>query len=130
VASASERPGETGQLVFEGATAAAVIAAHPRDEPVAPSKRTELSAPPALDELVLSLLARDPTARPQSADELRRRLRALPLEKRWDADRAHAWWNIHVPELVERATAMCGPDSHDTAPPGRERQAPRMVVRS
>jgi serine/threonine protein kinase len=105
----------TGQLVFEGQTAAAVIAAHIRDRPVPPSRRTNLPISPELDALVMRCLSKNPDDRPQSADELKRLLAELPLETPWTQDRAHAWWLVHLPELVEQATRACGPDSNVAA---------------
>ena len=114
----------TGRLVFEGATAAAVVAAHIRDKPVPPSKRTELPIPPELEALVMRCLSKNPDERPQTADELHRLLAAVPLPERWTQERAHDWWLQHLPELVDRATEACGPDSRMTVPPKRRRPEP------
>ncbi len=54
--------------------------------------------PDELAAIVLACLEKDPDRRPQSADELRRRLDACPLE-RWDDERARAWWREHQHEL-------------------------------
>jgi eukaryotic-like serine/threonine-protein kinase len=114
----------TGQLVFEAETSAAMIAAHIRDQPVPPSQRTELAIPPALDEIVLACLAKDPKDRPQSAEELQHRLNEVPLDATWNQERGRAWWSVHVPNLVERACATCGSAN---VPMPRQRPAP--VVR-
>jgi len=117
----------TGQLVFEGETAAAVIAAHIRDQPVAPSQRSELPIPPELDAVVLACLAKDPADRPQTAEELKELLNEIPLEPPWSQKRAMAWWSVHVPHLVERACEACGHADHahaHTPAPLRRRPAP------
>jgi hypothetical protein len=46
-----------------------------------------------LEALVLELLAKDPAARPASAGELARRLKALETPDAWDGDVAAAWWD-------------------------------------
>jgi eukaryotic-like serine/threonine-protein kinase len=90
----------TGRLVFEAETAAAMMTAHIRDDPAPPSRRTELAIPPELDALVLACLAKDPAARPQTADELRDRLAAIPLAAAWTQARARAWWDAHEPDVL------------------------------
>jgi serine/threonine protein kinase len=52
------------------------------------------SLPPALDELLLRCLEKDPARRP-GAYELRRSLLALPLTQPWTKERAAAWWREH-----------------------------------
>jgi serine/threonine protein kinase len=114
----------TGELVFHGETAAAVMAAHIRDKPVPPSRRTELPIPPELEAIVMDCLAKDPNDRPQTAEELQRRLVEVPLATPWNQDRAQAWWSTHVPHLVQRACANCGKDDPDAAPAVRRRPNP------
>jgi serine/threonine-protein kinase len=114
----------TGRLVFDAGTPAAMMAAHLRDEPVAPSQRGELPIPPALDAIVLACLSKDPEARPQSAGELAQRLAAVPLEHAWTAERAESWWRTHLPDIVTRARSAA------TRPtPDAMRRRPRPVVR-
>jgi serine/threonine protein kinase len=60
----------TGHLVFEGTTAIQMIARHLHDAPVPPSQRSELPVPAALDQLVLTCLAKKPQDRPPSAAAL------------------------------------------------------------
>jgi eukaryotic-like serine/threonine-protein kinase len=114
----------TGQLVFGGETAAAVMAAHIRDKPPAPSKRTELPIPPELEAIVMACLAKDPAERPQTADELRRRLSEVPLAAPWNQERAEAWWGSHVPDLVSRAHCLCNEPLAAEAAPVRRRPNP------
>ncbi|MBA3500834.1 MAG: protein kinase [Deltaproteobacteria bacterium] len=115
----------TGQLVFEAETSAGMIAAHIRDQPLAPSQRTELLIPPELDALVLACLAKNPADRPQTAEELQDRLNEVPLEMPWSQKRALPWWSIHVPDLVERACQTCNrSELAETPAPTRRRPAP------
>jgi len=51
----------------------------------------------ALDQLVLSCLAKDPAERPQSARELSRRLAEVDGASAWTQDRAREWWATHQP---------------------------------
>lgn len=96
----------TGTTVFSGDTAAAVLAAHIRDQPEPPSRRTEVPFPKELEDIILSLLAKDPDARPQSAEELSRLLAAVPLPA-WTPQRANAWWRAHVPDILTSARSSC-----------------------
>ena len=65
----------TGEPPFPGDDAVAIIGRHLNAKPVAPSRhRPEIS--PALDRLVLELLAKSPDERPQSAAEARRAIEA------------------------------------------------------
>jgi hypothetical protein len=71
---------------------------HVKDDPIPPSKRTELDVPPELDELVLACLSKNRDLRPANGEELGRRLAALHLEEKWTQDRARSWWETHVPD--------------------------------
>jgi serine/threonine-protein kinase len=88
----------TGQLVFDGRNPAEVMNRHVKDEPIPPSKRTELEVPPELDELVLSCLEKRPEMRPANGEELFARLDALAFETEWTQERARRWWDTHVPD--------------------------------
>ncbi len=72
---------------------------HANAEPVAPSERSELEIPPALDRVILSCLAKLPEDRPQSAAELSRLL-ADAVPATWSEERAHRWWDRHHPESL------------------------------
>jgi eukaryotic-like serine/threonine-protein kinase len=87
----------TGQLVFDAETPMAMLLHHASTPPLPPSARTELSIPEALDQLVLSCLAKDPAERPQSAKELSRRLTEVAGARTWTDDRARDWWAMHQP---------------------------------
>jgi serine/threonine-protein kinase len=98
----------TGQLVFEGGNSMQQILRHAHDIPVPPSHRSELNIPPALDEVILATLAKNPDDRPRSAAELSRRLlAAIPESERWTEERAGHWWERHHPESVRPAPTCC-----------------------
>jgi serine/threonine-protein kinase len=85
----------TGQQVFTADTSMGLILHHARSEPVPPSRRVERPIPPALEQVVLACLAKDPAARPQTALELSRSLGELQCEGSWTNERAKAWWEHH-----------------------------------
>ncbi|MGC4081001.1 MAG: serine/threonine-protein kinase [Vicinamibacterales bacterium] len=90
----------TGELVFEADTPMKMFVEHLQSEPVPPSMRGELPIPAALDQLVLLCLAKDPIDRPQSIDDVVRRLDAIPLTKTWTNATARQWWNTHLVDLA------------------------------
>lgn len=69
----------TGRPPFVSDDAVAVISQHLNAQPVSPS-RYNAEIPQALDALVLRLLAKDHTERPENADAVRRALKAIPAE--------------------------------------------------
>ncbi len=89
----------TGQPVFTAETPMGLLLQHAQTPPTAPSARTDLPIPRALDDLVLSCLAKDPANRPQSARELSLRLAEVEGASAWTQDRAREWWTTHQPAL-------------------------------
>jgi serine/threonine-protein kinase len=87
----------TGELVFTADTSMGLLMHHIHTPPVPPSSRSEVPIPPALDQLVLSCLAKDPADRPQSARELSLRLSEVEGAAGWTQDRARDWWVTHRP---------------------------------
>lgn len=85
----------TGRHVFEEETQAAVIVAHTKEEPLAPSQCSELDIPTQLDVLILECLAKAPEDRPRTAEELALRLGEVEVVRPWTADRAADWWQLH-----------------------------------
>jgi eukaryotic-like serine/threonine-protein kinase len=85
----------TGQFVFTADTAMGLLVQHAEAAPTPPSARTDRPIPKALDDLVLSCLAKDPADRPQSAKELSLRLGELESATSWTQDRAREWWSVH-----------------------------------
>jgi serine/threonine protein kinase len=93
----------TGELVFTADTPLALLIHHAHTPPTPPSARTELPIPAALDQLVLSCLAKDPADRPQTARELLRRLAAVDGANAWTEDRARDWWAQYQPPVDRQA---------------------------
>jgi eukaryotic-like serine/threonine-protein kinase len=89
----------TGKLVFTAETPMGLLLQHAQAQPTPPSARTDRPIPRALDDLVLSCLAKDPAKRPQSARELSLRLAELEGASAWTQDRAREWWGTHQPTV-------------------------------
>jgi serine/threonine-protein kinase len=61
----------TGQLPFQAASFIAVLAKHMTETPISPAqRRPDLALPPAIVDLCLRLLHKDPAHRPQTASEV------------------------------------------------------------
>ena len=91
----------TGQFVFTAETTMGLVLQHVQTPPTPPSARTQLQIPAALDQLVMSCLAKDPAERPQTARELSRRLTAVcEAGAAWTEDRAREWWAERQPGPV------------------------------
>jgi serine/threonine-protein kinase len=88
----------TGELLFEAETPMGMAIAHATNEPVPPSRRSEIEVPDALESLILSCLNKDPAGRPASALDLARTLEATQLVEAWSGERARQWWEHHLPE--------------------------------
>jgi serine/threonine-protein kinase len=88
----------TGSLVFEGQGLQQIVK-RLQEDPLPPSRRTEVPIPEALEALVMSLLARDPASRPSSAKDVRARLDTVPVAP-WTDDQAADWWRLHHGEAA------------------------------
>jgi serine/threonine-protein kinase len=88
----------TGRLVFEAPNAIQMLYQHANNDPVPPSRRSELDIPADLDSVILACLAKHPDDRPSSAAELSRRLATAVNGEAWSEERAHRWWDRHHPE--------------------------------
>jgi serine/threonine-protein kinase len=87
----------TGQFVFTAETPIGLLLQHAQAPPTPPSARTDQRIPKALDDLVMSCLAKDPADRPQSAKELSRRLAEIEGASAWTQERAREWWATYQP---------------------------------
>jgi eukaryotic-like serine/threonine-protein kinase len=89
----------TGQFVFTAEGPMGLLMQHAHTPPTPPSARAEQPIPPALDDLVLACLAKDPAKRPQSARELSLRLAEVEGADAWTQDRARDWWVRNQPTV-------------------------------
>jgi len=87
----------TGTMLFSDETPMKTLMKHVNETPDAPSGHSELSIPPELDALVLQCLEKDPANRPNSAEEMSAKLRAIPLDRPWVKEDARRWWDTHHP---------------------------------
>ena len=84
----------TGQPVFAAETPVSTLLKHVQEEPIPPSRRTEMEIAEDLDAVILACLAKDPADRPQTAEELDARLATCSVEA-WTKDMAEEWWKLH-----------------------------------
>ncbi len=91
----------TGKLVFEGSSVVQVMFHHVHTPPVAPSARTGVPVPAALEALLMQCLEKEPGRRPSSAEAVSARLDAVSLHRAWTADRAEHWWATHRPPVTD-----------------------------
>jgi serine/threonine-protein kinase len=83
----------TGKRVFDADKAVDWMVLHSTRQPVPPSQVTENPISPALEQLVLACLAKNPAERPVSAAALRLALKHLPEAQDWDEEAARRWWD-------------------------------------
>jgi serine/threonine-protein kinase len=88
----------TGRMVFDETGAMAMFVAHSEQEPERPSAVAAQPIPAELDEVILSCLSKDPSARPQSVTDLRAMLDAVPVAEPWSEHRAATWWRARQAE--------------------------------
>jgi eukaryotic-like serine/threonine-protein kinase len=91
-----------GVDVFDGKSVVEVISQHLHQIPERPSARGP-AIPADLEAVVLACLSKDPSHRPQSAAELRRRVEACAVEP-WDSELARVWWREHASALDRSVT--------------------------
>ena len=92
----------TGQRVFKGDNAMQVLVQHAYSAPTPISEHLPNGVPPALNDLVMSCLEKDPARRPQSADAIAEALAAIPLTTPWTQTRAREWWMGTEPFSTEK----------------------------
>ncbi len=130
----------TGHRVFEGSNSLELVAAHLQDPPPSPSQQLGRPLPAQLEAVVLECLAKEPDARPASAEEISRRLATVPVEEPWDEERAEAWWAEHPPptgtpllegpagEPTEPADSVISADWETLEPEGRPGTPPERLT--
>src|SRR6266850_1849800 len=119
----------TGEPVFSADSDVATALAHVQTEPVRPSLRSEFDIPPALEAIILDSLAKDPAARPASAELFSERLAAAMPQDAWTPRKAHAWWELHRMDLLRTAAdgpAVAPDDEHAAVTAHGRRCWPRL----
>ena len=83
----------TAKPVFDtGSSPMQVLMDHIQKQPPSHSERTTAQIPPALDEILLRCLSKDPNDRPQTMQDLAESLARVPLAEPWTQERARRWW--------------------------------------
>jgi serine/threonine-protein kinase len=94
----------TGTTPFSGQTAVEVCAHHLHTPPVPPSERQPVSqdrVPHDLERVILSCLAKNPAARPQSSQALSQMLELCRDAGNWRESDAEAWWAATASSEIE-----------------------------
>lgn len=86
----------TGSLVFAGQTPLQMILMHAQTQPEPPSARLGGTLPAELERLVMACLAKNPSQRPDSAEQLANELRQCGTEA-WSQADARDWWRQYLP---------------------------------
>jgi serine/threonine-protein kinase len=116
----------TARLPYEAPTIMAMLSKHLLEQVVRPSqRRPDLMIPPALDQLVLAAMAKDPAARPATMDRYAEMLQALLATLPADPNRS-AGMSVQQPVVAPLAPAshrgpLAGPPTAAppmTPPPG------------
>ena len=87
----------TGERVFTGRTALELVLGHLQKQPKSMIERTDRPIPPALDQLVMSCLSKDPGERPQTVTDLSRTLKSCCDLEPWSEELAEQWWQDQDP---------------------------------
>ncbi len=94
----------TGRHVFQADTVDAMARLHMEEEPMAPTKSCAGDLPARLVTVVMALLEKDPSKRPQTAGCLLVALKESSLPG-WSDDEAREWWNTKGKVLLGRSGA-------------------------
>ena len=86
-----------GRPVFVGESVGEILRQHLHDDPLPPSRCSELEIPAGLEEIVLGCLRKRPEERLSTAAELLATLERLELAEVWTAAAAARWWDLHLP---------------------------------
>jgi serine/threonine-protein kinase len=95
----------SGTPVFTGRTPIETMMMHVHREPEPLARRTDRPLPADLAAIVDSCLSKEPTERPQSADQLASRLAAVETREPWTPARAQAWWDVNRPHTAAASVA-------------------------
>ena len=108
----------TGEQAFDGDTALDIAYKAMHEEPRRPSEHTAQTIPPALDDLVLKCLARDPDERPSTIESLLASLEDVARSAPWDEDLAAVWWATHPPGTIAGSPGGSAPPENEPVPAG------------
>jgi serine/threonine-protein kinase len=118
----------TARLPFEAPTIMAMLSKHLIEAPIAPSqRRPDLGLPPAIDQLVLAAMAKDPGHRPPTMDAFGEQIAALaqalpPLDPNRSQQQSAAQPAINV--VTPAAPSAYAPPPYATPQPPHAPQSP------
>ena len=104
----------TGTPVFQGKSITDICMQQVHAAPEAPSLRLGRPVSRELEDVLLRCLAKDPAARPASAEELADELSDCPAAGTWTRADAEAWWRQHDPAQSLDAAPATGPSNGQT----------------
>jgi serine/threonine-protein kinase len=113
----------TGRVPFDGETALQIVARHVRDAPV-PPRELIADLHPGLEALILRLLEKEPTRRPQSSTEVRVELLSLMPQLAASIASATSRWLQPSPSVPSVRLPI--PSTVDLPPPPR-RELPKTL---
>ena len=85
----------TGQYIFDAETVPEIHAKQMNTTPIPPGIRTTQPISREMEQLLLRCLAKEPDARPHSANELRARFLACPAAADWSLKARVDWWESY-----------------------------------
>lgn len=85
----------TGRPVFTGESLVDLCRMHISEAPIPPSERLGQPVDPALEDVIMACLEKQPSMRPQSAREMSDRLDQIASEA-WTLLDAETWWSRHL----------------------------------
>lgn len=90
----------TGGPVFDAENVMDLCRKHVDTPPIAPSERTRLEVPAALENAILSCLEKSRAKRPQTARDLAQMISHCVEATAWSVEESDAWWGRHERGLV------------------------------
>jgi serine/threonine-protein kinase len=115
----------TGRNVFEGPSVVEVLSKHVLEAPKPPSAVLGRALPADLENVVLRCLAKEPAARPRSAEDLLSALLACEDASRYDKSAAFAWWRTRGATLRSSAARLASTSPRTMAIDFRSRNLSR-----
>ncbi len=90
----------TGQYIFDAETVQEIHEKQLNVAPIPPGQRASQPISPEMEQLLLACLAKDPEARPSSANDLRARLLACAAGADWTVQSRVEWWDAYERQLL------------------------------
>jgi tRNA A-37 threonylcarbamoyl transferase component Bud32 len=110
----------TGSPVFEAESVMELCRKHVDVQPTAPSQRTRLAIPEALENAIMACLDKSRAKRPQTARDLAAMISHCEEAAQWSVEDADAWWGRHERGLANIASVANGGGSPSTASRGHD----------